>query len=124
MRQKISWVVELTLKCIDHTVTPNQGSMVLHCGKLRHSGATITSGTRYILIGFLDIHSIALEDVRKDLKKNLQTDKAWLDTLWKPLRHFFVNDVIQLRGYKNSKSGSERLALHIRSKNSEDSVRD
>eukprot|EP00944_MAST-04C_sp_MAST-4C-sp1_P004441 g4441.t1 len=97
-------------ECIDHTVTPNQGSMVLHCGKLRHSGATITSGTRYILIGFLDVHSIALEDVRKDLKKNLQTDKAWLDTLWKPLRQFFVNDVIQLRGYKLRKSGLKGLS--------------
>ena len=62
--------------------------MLLHCGKLRHSGRKITRGTRYILIGFLDVHSKALEDVRKD-QKDLQTDKAWLNTLWKPLRPDF-----------------------------------
>ena len=86
-------------ECINHTVTPKQGSMLLHCGKLRHSGRKITRGTRYILIGFLDVHSKALEDVRKDQKKDLQTDKAWLNTLWKPLRRFFVGDVVRCRGY-------------------------
>jgi hypothetical protein len=86
-------------ECINHTVTPEQGTMVLHCGKLRHSGRKITRGTRYILIGFLDVHSTALEDVRKDQKRDLQTDKVWLDTLWKPLRQFFIGDIVRCRGY-------------------------
>ena len=36
---------------------------------------------------------------KDDIQKDLQTDKAWLNTLWKPLRRFFVGDVVRCRGY-------------------------
>ena len=49
---------ELTNK----TVTPEQGGLVLHCGKVRHAGITITSGTRYILIGFMNIKSTIIRE--------------------------------------------------------------
>ena len=38
-------------------VKANSGALSLHCGKIRHSGIEITSGCRYILIGFLNVRS-------------------------------------------------------------------
>ena len=35
-----------------HTI--DRGDCFVHSGKVRHGGETITSGVRYILVGFLD----------------------------------------------------------------------
>jgi hypothetical protein len=35
------------------TVNPSQGCALAHSGKIRHAGATITSGERYLLVGFI-----------------------------------------------------------------------
>lgn len=36
-------------------IKPNKGEIFLNSGKLKHGGAKITKGIRYILIGFLDV---------------------------------------------------------------------
>lgn len=33
----------------------HQGDLLLHCGKLVHAGAQIHSGTRYLVVGFVDV---------------------------------------------------------------------
>lgn len=33
----------------------NQGDMIIHSGKIKHSGLPITKGVRYLLVGFIDI---------------------------------------------------------------------
>jgi hypothetical protein len=33
----------------------NQGDMIIHSGKIKHSGLPITKGLRYLLVGFIDI---------------------------------------------------------------------
>ncbi|NDA90929.1 MAG: hypothetical protein EBY20_08555, partial [Alphaproteobacteria bacterium] len=33
------------------TVNIDKGDMLVHCGKVIHSGLTLTKGTRYILVG-------------------------------------------------------------------------
>lgn len=82
------------IESINHTLKPDQGNCILMCGKLRHSGAAIYSGKRYILIGFLDVVSPEIEQIGKDEKKALTTDLVWLNSLWKPLRKYMVGDVI------------------------------
>lgn len=38
------------------TVLPeNRGDVVLHCGKFLHGGKQVTSGVRYVLVGFIDV---------------------------------------------------------------------
>lgn len=37
------------------TVKPNQGDLLIHCGKIKHSGISITKGIRYLLVGFINI---------------------------------------------------------------------
>jgi predicted 2-oxoglutarate/Fe(II)-dependent dioxygenase YbiX len=32
-----------------------QGDMLIHSGRTKHSGKSITKGVRYVLVGFLDI---------------------------------------------------------------------
>lgn len=32
------------------------GDLIIHSGKIRHSGLPITKGTRYLLVGFMDLH--------------------------------------------------------------------
>ena len=36
-------------------VNIDKGDMLIHCGKIMHSGLTITKGVRYILVGFINI---------------------------------------------------------------------
>ena len=31
------------------------GDVILHCGQMMHGGAALTSGIRYILVGFVDV---------------------------------------------------------------------
>jgi hypothetical protein len=45
------------------TVQPEQGDITIHCGKLLHEGAQISQGTRYIIVGFIDVTSDKLDDV-------------------------------------------------------------
>ena len=51
----------------DILVNPNKrGSLVIHCGKTKHSGKNITSGVRYILIGFIGVKSTKILNVSQD----------------------------------------------------------
>ena len=42
------------IEASDMVYTIDQGDCFVHSGKVRHGGETITSGVRYILVGFLD----------------------------------------------------------------------
>jgi hypothetical protein len=44
-------------RTLDQTIKPESGSALFFCGKWKHSGVQITSGTRYILAGFLQLKS-------------------------------------------------------------------
>jgi len=33
-----------------------QGDLIIHSSKINHSGVSITKGTRYLLVGFANIH--------------------------------------------------------------------
>lgn len=67
------------------TVCPEQGGLLLHCGKVRHAGKAITKGTRYVLIGFLKVASFRIGQRHKDEAKisNELSDKRHLDFLWR-----------------------------------------
>ena len=69
----------------DETITPEQGGLALHCGKVKHAGVTITSGTRYILIGFMNVESTKIRQKHPDEDKinNKLSDKRHLDFLWR-----------------------------------------
>jgi hypothetical protein len=43
------------VQCKDHVYTIAQGDAFLHSGQLLHAGALITSGERFILVGFLNV---------------------------------------------------------------------
>jgi hypothetical protein len=36
-------------------MTPEQGDLIIHSSKIKHSGLPITKGTRYLLVGFINI---------------------------------------------------------------------
>ena len=42
---------------IQKVLRVEQGSALIHCGKLKHGGASIASGRRYILVGFIEVES-------------------------------------------------------------------
>lgn len=46
---------------IDKDITSTAGNCVIFCGKNTHGGIKITSGTRYIIAGFLDLYSKDIE---------------------------------------------------------------
>lgn len=48
----LSWVVCVCV-CMCSCVLP-QGQALVHSGKRRHAGVTITKGKRFLLVGFLD----------------------------------------------------------------------
>jgi hypothetical protein len=91
-------------ECINQTIKPKQGGLVLFCGKLRHGGETIVTGKRYILVGFLEIVDQSLEYIGRDDKKNLKRDDVWLNALWKPLRKYWVGDKILVKSTLNSEN--------------------
>lgn len=41
------------------TLRPGKGQMLSHFGRLRHQGVPLTSGTRYILAGFVRVRPLA-----------------------------------------------------------------
>jgi hypothetical protein len=43
------------------TVQPQQGEVTFHTGKLLHEGNQVTAGTRYIIVGFIDVVSSKLD---------------------------------------------------------------
>ena len=69
----------------DETLKPEQGGLAIHCGKVKHAGVTITSGTRYILIGFMHVESIYIRKKHPDENtiSNNSSDKRLLDFLWR-----------------------------------------
>ena len=65
--------------CVD------QGSLLVHCGKMRHSGVAITQGTRYVLVGFINVQSCMIGRLQKGeppIPENA-SDKRHLDFLWR-----------------------------------------
>ena len=40
---------------LDTTYRGQQGDAVIHSGRLRHAGAEVTRGERYVLVGFVDV---------------------------------------------------------------------
>lgn len=69
----------------NETVKPERGGLAIHCGKVRHAGVTITSGIRYILIGFMDVKSVKIRK-RHPLEAKLNnktSDQRHLDFLWR-----------------------------------------
>ena len=65
--------------CVD------QGSLLVHCGKMRHSGVAITQGTRYVLVGFMNVQSCMigrLQEGEPPIPENA-SDKRHLDFLWR-----------------------------------------
>jgi len=40
---------------VDRTLKPKQGEILIHRGDLRHAGMPVTAGTRYILVGFVNV---------------------------------------------------------------------
>ena len=67
------------------TISPGQGDLVLHCGKVRHAGNKVTKGTRYVLIGFIDVTSRRIGKYHKQESQlsNHLPDKRHLDFLWR-----------------------------------------
>lgn len=58
------------------TVTNEKGSIVVHSGKLLHEGKQVTSGTRYILVGFVMIDSSRINyDYINQCKERLISDQ-------------------------------------------------
>ena len=49
-------------QAIDKTVHLTVGSVLLHCGKLKHSGEEITSGQRYIV----SVHCVVHQERKKE----------------------------------------------------------
>jgi hypothetical protein len=43
------------IKSLDKSLVHQIGSISIHCGKIRHGASPITSGTRYVIIGFLSV---------------------------------------------------------------------
>ena len=70
---------------LNETIKPDQGGLLIHCGKVRHGGLTVTSGTRYILIGFMDVESkkVRQKHPNEDQINNNLSDKRHLDFLWR-----------------------------------------
>lgn len=70
----------------DRTVSPTQGGLALHCGFRLHAGKAITSGKRYILIGFMKVKSKMMRQFHSKEKKLdfiNEIDKRHLDFLWR-----------------------------------------
>ena len=61
-----------------------KGDVLIHCGKLLHSGNKVEKGNRYIISGFLDVKSTKLHNNYKKLSNLIpkQTDNFWLNNLW------------------------------------------
>jgi GR25 family glycosyltransferase involved in LPS biosynthesis len=89
------------------TVCPEQGGLLLHCGKVRHAGKAITKGTRYVLIGFLKVASFRIGQRHKDEAKisNELSDKRHVDFLW---RHDTMPTMLAIR-IINLKDRPEKL---------------
>ena len=60
-----------------------KGDVLIHCGKLLHSGNKVEKGNRYIISGFLDVKSTKLHNNYKKLSNLIpkQTDNFWLNNL-------------------------------------------
>ena len=63
----------------DKTVMPAKGDLLFHSGKIRHGGNKITSGKRYILIGFFNVDSLSIrEDINKEVPTSV-SDRRCID---------------------------------------------
>jgi len=66
----------------DMTIVPNKGDILFHCGKLRHGGKKITSGSRYILIGFFNVDSFPVRKASETISNEI-SDRRYLDYLYR-----------------------------------------
>ena len=61
---------------------PNQGDLTIHCGKLLHESKALTSGRRYVLVGFVAVdapHLIDAEFVERSVHANTSSVGGWAD---------------------------------------------
>ena len=78
----------------DLLVKPNQGDLLIHSGLIKHGGTKIISGTRYLLVGFLDVKSKYINPSYLSINHNLE-DSYVLNFIWKP--KFFNNQIIKIK---------------------------
>jgi hypothetical protein len=50
------------------TLGPKRGEVLIHAGRLRHAGAPITSGQRYVLVGFVNYWAEATQATGDQLR--------------------------------------------------------
>ena len=75
-------------------IKPNQGDLLIHSGLVKHGGNKIISGTRYLLVGFLDVKSKFINPSYLSINHNLE-DSYVLNLIWKP--NFFNNQTIKIK---------------------------
>lgn len=59
----------------------DKGHVLLHCGKLKHAGSEITSGKRYIIVGFTKVLSwspniYSHKEITEKKMNNISTDQV------------------------------------------------
>jgi len=50
------------IRCLKKTVKLSQGQVLIHPGELFHKGVDIASGTRYLIVCFVDGYDIEIPD--------------------------------------------------------------
>ena len=61
------------------TVKPQKGQVLLHSARIKHEGLKITNGTRYILVGFLNVDRV---DPFTGLQTGLNWFASWFSVNW------------------------------------------
>lgn len=51
---------------LDKTFNITEGDCFVHSGRIRHAGASLTSGVRYLLVGFVDVRLPGSQSLRSD----------------------------------------------------------
>ena len=82
------------IKFFTPLIKPNQGDLLIHSGLVKHGGNKIISGTRYLLVGFLDVKSKYINPSYLSINHNLE-DSYVLNLIWKPI--FFNNQIIKIK---------------------------
>jgi hypothetical protein len=64
-----------TIEALGESLLHNVGDLCIHCGWLRHGGAPVTSGERYVLIGFCNVEAPWLDPSIFDRSHPIHTMK-------------------------------------------------
>lgn len=68
---------------LSRAIHARKGSIIFHCGKLKHAGKKIRSGRRYLLVGFVKCHSPSILDGKMALNLRQEpSDDTYLHTLY------------------------------------------